>query len=99
MLFAPSTRNLILPLLAALLLATTAAAQGSATQDGFPTSSAPPDPPPYPIATIFLPGSLHELPGDNRNLAASVITAVSGLATHVSYQRWHKANVSSLAQE
>ena len=47
------------------------------TENAQPTSSAPPDPSPYPTATIFLPGSLHELPGNGMHLAASVITAVS----------------------
>ena len=55
---------------------TLAAAQES-TENAQPTSSAPPDPSPYPTATIFLPGSLHELPGNGMHLAASVITAVS----------------------
>ena len=45
------------------------------------TSSAPPDPSPYPTATIFLPGSLHEIPGNGMHLAASVITAVSLIDT------------------
>jgi hypothetical protein len=63
----------ILSLLAACTLVT---AQES-TENAQPTSSAPPDPSPYPTATIFLPGSLHELPGNGMHLAASVITAVS----------------------
>ena len=63
----------ILSFLAACTLVT---AQES-TENAQPTSSAPPDPSPYPTATIFLPGSLHELPGNGMHLAASVITAVS----------------------
>ena len=69
-------------LLASSILAT-ATAQDSSAQDDLPTSSAPPDPSPYPTATIFLPGSLHELPGGGRNLAASVITAVSLIAINI----------------
>ena len=76
MLFKLSKHNVFL-LLASLLLATATAQDSSTAQDDLPTSSAPPDPSPYPTATIFLPGSLHELPGDGRNLAASVVTAVS----------------------
>ena len=76
MLFKLSKPHVFL-LLASLLLATATAQDSSTAQDDLPTSSAPPDPSPYPTATIFLPGSLHELPGDGRNLAASVVTAVS----------------------
>jgi hypothetical protein len=77
MLFAGLKTKTILTILTASLLTTVAAQEDSTVQDDIPTSSAPPDPSPYPTAMIFLPGSLHGLPGDGRNLAASVITAVS----------------------
>jgi hypothetical protein len=60
-----------------LAIYTTLATAQESTENAQPTSSAPPDPSPYPTATIFLPGSLHELPGNGMHLAASVITAVS----------------------
>jgi hypothetical protein len=71
----PTRISSILPLLLAIY-ATLATAQES-TENPQPTSSAPPDPSPYPTATIFLPGSLHGIPGNGMHLAASVITAVS----------------------
>jgi hypothetical protein len=71
----PTRISSILPLLLAIY-ATLATAQKS-TENPQPTSSAPPDPSPYPTATIFLPGSLHGIPGNGMHLAASVITAVS----------------------
>lgn len=55
------------------------------TPDATPASSAPPDPSPWPTATVFLPGSLHELPGNGKHLAASIITAVCQVAEHISY--------------
>lgn len=70
-------------LLASSIFATATAQDSSNAQDDLPTSSAPPDPSPYPTATVFLPGSLHELPGGGRNLAASVITAVSLIAINI----------------
>lgn len=73
----PLSKANILLLIASSLLATATAQDSSTAEDDLPTSSAPPDPSPYPTATIFLPGNLHELPGNGRNLAASVITAVS----------------------
>jgi hypothetical protein len=76
MLFTLSKTNVFL-LLASSVLATVTAQDSSTAQHDASTSSAPPDPSPYPTATIFLPGNLHELPGGARNLAASVITAVS----------------------
>jgi hypothetical protein len=78
MLFALLKSKTILKLLvASSILATATAQDDSTTQNDVPTSSAPPDPSPYPTAMIFLPGSLHGIPADARNLAASVITAVS----------------------
>jgi hypothetical protein len=80
MLFALLKSKLILNILVASSILITATAQDdSTTQDDLPTSSAPPDPSPYPTAMIFLPGSLHQhgIPANARNLAASVITAVS----------------------
>jgi hypothetical protein len=64
-------------ILSFLAICTTLATAQESTENAQPTSSAPPDPSPYPTATIFLPGSLHELPGNGVHLAASVITAVS----------------------
>jgi hypothetical protein len=99
MLFAVLKRTITFALLAASLLATVAAQEDSAVQDDVTTSSAPPDPSPYPTATIFLPGSLHGLPGDGRNLAASVIAAVSLVVVYVSstitVRAIQKANISS----
>lgn len=65
----------ILPFLAACSLVL---AQESTTQDASPKSIAPPDPSPWPTVSVFLPGSLHfhEMPGEEKNWAASVITAV-----------------------
>jgi hypothetical protein len=85
MLFAVLKRKIILPILAASLITTVAAQEDSTVQDDISSSSssAPPDPSPYPTATIFLPGSLHGLPGDGRNLAASVIAAVSLVVVYV----------------
>jgi hypothetical protein len=60
-----------------LAICTTLATAQESTENAQPTSSAPPDPSPYPTATIFLPGSLHGLPVNGMHLAASVITAVS----------------------
>lgn len=93
-------RNIIiLPLLVASFLATATAQDSTTAQDGLSTSSAPPDSSPYPTAMIFLPGSLHDLPIDGRNLAASVITAVSLsyyqiLVTLMNPLRSGKTNVS-----
>jgi hypothetical protein len=99
MLFAVLKRKTVLTLLAASLLAKVAAQEDSTVQDDIPTSSAPPDPSPYPTAMIFLPGSLHGLPGDGRNLAASVITAVSGIVNYVlsifAVRSRQTANISS----
>jgi hypothetical protein len=81
MLFTLSRTNIFL-LIASSILATATAQDSSAAQDDLSASSAPPDPSPYPTATIFLPGNLHDFPGDVRNLAASVITAVSLLDIH-----------------
>jgi hypothetical protein len=64
----------ILPLIA---IYTSSATAQESTENAQPTSSAPPDPSPYPTATLFFPGSLHGLPGNGMHLAASVITAVS----------------------
>jgi hypothetical protein len=76
MLFTLSKTNVFL-LFASSIPATATAQASSTAQDDSSTFSAPPDPSPYPTATIFLPGSLHDFPGNARNLAASVITAVS----------------------
>jgi hypothetical protein len=76
MLFSLSKQNIFL-LFASSILATATAQDSTTAQDDASTSSAPPDPSPWPTATIFLPGNLHDLPGAARNLAASVITAVS----------------------
>lgn len=83
MLLLPMIRSLsqtILPLLAASTLVT---AQDDSSANISPTSFAPPDPSPYVTATIFLPGSLHELPG-GQHLAASIITAVCSILSLLS---------------
>jgi hypothetical protein len=64
-------------ILSLIAICTTLATAQESTENARPTSSAPPDPSPYPTATIFLPGSLHGLPVNGMHLAASVITAVS----------------------
>ena len=82
MLLSRPKRNTILLLASSIILATVTAQDSTTAQDAAATSSAPPDPSPYPTAMIFLPGNLHGvygngLTGDGKNLAASVITAVS----------------------
>jgi len=98
MLFSLSRTNIFL-LFASSILATATAQDASAAQDDISASSAPPDPSPYPTATIFLPGNLHDFPGDVRNLAASVITAVSSINILITFNVTASLTIFSVKNE